>query len=228
MPRPETTPRPGTRAHVARIHDLLAREYGPRPWRRRHDPLSELVTTILSQSTTDANQFRAFDALRDRYPTWEAVVAAPTDEVAGTIRTAGLADQKAPRIQAVLSWALAEPRGADLEWLGDLPVEDAVAALVALPGVGHKTAACVLCFGFDRPVLPVDTHVHRIALRTHMVPPRTSPRRAQERLSAMTPEGSHYAAHMRLIAHGREVCHARGPRCNSCVLQALCPTGRDL
>jgi endonuclease-3 len=185
-----------------------------------------LVTTILSQSTTDANQFRAFDALRSRFPLWDEVVAAQTREVADAIRIAGLADQKAPRIQAVLAWAADHPRGADLEWLGEIPVADAISELVSLPGIGHKTAACVLCFSFDRPVLPVDTHVQRIALRTHMVPPGTSPRRTQENLSRRTPEGCHYAAHMQLIAHGRGVCRARQPRCDSCVLQELCPMGR--
>lgn len=219
-------PRAGTAAHVAEISRRLAAEHGPRPWRRHHDPVSEIVTTILSQSTTDANQFRSFDALRRRYPRWADVIAAPTAEVADTIRAAGLADQKAPRIQAALAWAADHERGADLEWLGEVPVADAIEELVALSGIGHKTAACVLCFSFDRPVLPVDTHVHRIALRTHMVPPGTNPRRAQERLSRLTPEGGHYAFHMHLITHGRAVCRARRPRCDSCVLQELCPTGR--
>ncbi len=221
-----SAPRAGTLAHLAAIRERLAAAHGPRPWRRHHDPLAELVTTILSQSTSDANQFRAFDALRERFPTWRAVAAAPTARVADTVRMAGLADRKAPRIQAVIRWAESHPRGADLEWLGDLPVGEAIAELVTLPGIGHKTAACVLCFSFNRPVLPVDTHVHRIALRTHMVPAGTDPRRTQERLSRRTPDGCHYPVHMQLIAHGRAVCRAREPRCDSCVLQELCPSGR--
>ena len=196
------------------------------PFSRRHDPVSELITTVLSHSTTDANQFRAFDNLRERYPTWDDVREAPVEDVIDTVRVAGLANQKGPRIQAILDILAEEPRGADLEWLGDVPLDEAMAYLTALPGVGPKTAGCVMCFCFDAPVVPADTHVHRIALRTHIVPPKAGAVRAQERLSDWVPPDSAYATHMRMIRHGRTVCLARAPRCGACALLELCPTGR--
>ncbi len=221
-----STPRPGTRAHARALAGRLEEVYGPLPWRRRHPPVDELVTTVLSHSTTDANQLRAFGALRARFPTWAAVRAAPVDEVEDAVRVAGLAGQKAPRIQAILDTIAAEPRGADLEWLGDAPLGEAMDYLTALPGVGPKTAACVLCFSLNRPVLPADTHVHRIALRTHVVPPRSPAVRAQERLTRLIAPEAVYQTHMHLIRHGRETCHARGPSCATCPLRPLCPSGR--
>lgn len=220
-------PRPGTRAHVLAVVDALAGEYGPLPFKRRHDPVSELITTVLSHSTTDANQFRAFDNLRERYPTWDEVRAAPVEDVIDTVRVAGLGNQKGPRIQAILDILAEEPRSADLEWLGDVPLDEAMAYLTSLPGVGPKTAGCVMCFCFDAPIVPADTHVHRIALRTHIVPPRSTAARAQERLSAWVPPDATYATHMHMIRHGRTVCLARTPRCPECALLELCPTGRS-
>lgn len=219
-------PRPGTRAHTLAIVEALAAAYGPLRWARRHDPVSELVTTLLSHSTTDVNQERAFRTLRERLPTWDAVRAAPVEAVEDAVRVAGLANQKAPRVQAALDAIAADPRPSDLEWLGDVPLGEAMAFLTALDGVGPKTAACVMCFSFDSHVVPADTHVHRIALRTHVVPPRASAAAAQERLTAWTPPGLAFATHMRLIAHGRTVCTARSPRCGACALLPLCPTGR--
>lgn len=221
-----TTPRPGTRAHTVAIVDRLAEAYGPLPYARRHDPVSELVTTLLSHSTTDLNQERAFGTLRERFPTWRAVRAAPVAEVEDAVRVAGLANQKAPRIQEALERIAADPRPDDLEWLGGVPLDEAMAFLTAFPGVGPKTAACVMCFSFDAHVVPADTHVHRIALRTRIVPPRATAVAAQERLTRWTPVGQAFATHMRLIRHGREVCLARAPRCTGCALLDLCPTGR--
>lgn len=226
-PVPQISPRPGTRAHTLAVAHALAEAQGPLPFERRHDPVSELVTTLLSHSTTDANQFLAFDRLRARYPTWDEVRAAPVADVEDTVRVAGLANQKAPRIQAVLDIIAADPRPGDLEWLGEIPLQEAMDFLTSLPGVGPKTAGCVMCFCFGAPVVPADTHVHRIALRTHIVAPRTNAVRTQERLSAWVPPDMAYATHMRMIRHGRTVCLARGPRCGDCPLLALCPTGRS-
>ncbi len=220
------TPRPGSRAHALEVVRRLAEAYGPRPWRRHHPPVDELVTTVLSQSTTDANQHRAFAALKAAFPDWDAVRTAPVERVAAAIRPAGLAVQKAPRIQRILDRAAEEPRGPDLEWLGRVPLDEAMGWLTALDGVGPKTAACVLCFSFDRHVLPVDTHVHRIALRLRLVPPRSDPARTQARLTARVPAAETYATHMRLVAHGRALCRARAPRCPECPLLDLCPAGR--
>jgi endonuclease III len=220
-------PRPGTRAHLLEVLRRLAEAYGPRPWARHHPPLDELVTTVLSQSTTDANQHRAFAALRDAFPTWDAARRAPVEEVERAIRPAGLAIQKAPRIQRILDRAAEEPRGADLEWLGEVPIPEAMGWLTALDGVGPKTAACVLCFSFGRPVVPVDTHVHRIVLRLGVVPRGTPPARAQERLTRWVPPEEAYAAHMRMVAHGRALCRAQVPRCPVCPLLDICPAGRS-
>lgn len=219
-------PRPGTRAHTREIVRRLADDQGPLPYVRRHDPVSELVTTLLSHSTTDVNQERAFRTLRARFPTWDAVRAAPVEAVEDAVRVAGLANQKAPRIQRVLDQIADDPRGSDLEWLGGVPLEEAMAFLTAMDGVGPKTAACVMCFCFDAPIVPADTHVHRIALRTHVVPPKATAVQAQARLSAWTPADACFATHMRLIRHGRTVCTARAPRCPGCALLDLCPTGR--
>ena len=220
------SPRPGTRAHTLAIVRALAEAYGPLPYARRHDPVSELVTTLLSHSTTDANQERAFRTLRTRFPTWDAVRRAPVAEVEDAVRVAGLAGQKATRVQAALDAIADDPRGADLEWLGAVPLDEAMAYLTALDGVGQKTAACVMCFSFGAHVVPADTHVHRIARRTRIVPARATATAAQERLTRWTPPGEAFATHMRLIAHGRGVCLARTPHCGDCALLALCPTGR--
>jgi endonuclease-3 len=222
----ERPPRPGTRAHTLEIVRRLAREYGPLPYARRHPPVSELVTTLLSHSTTDVNQERAFRRLRARYPTWDEVRRAPVADVEDTVRVAGLANQKAPRIQETLERIAEEPRGADLEWLGDVPLEVAMAYLTSFTGVGPKTAACVMCFSFDAHVVPADTHVHRIALRTGIVPRGATATAAQERLTRWVPVGQAFATHMRLIAHGRGVCLARAPRCEECMLADACREGR--
>lgn len=219
-------PRPGTRAHVLEILERLETNHGDIPFARRHDPVSELVTTLLSHSTTDLNQERAFRALRERFPSWDDVRRAPTAEVEAVVRVAGLANQKAPRIQRVLDQVADDPRGADLEWLGRVPLEEAMAFLTAMDGVGPKTAACVMCFSFDAPVVPADTHVHRIALRARIIPARASAIAAQDRLTRWTPPDRAYAMHHHLIRHGRTVCTARAPRCPACVLRDICPTGR--
>jgi endonuclease-3 len=147
-------------------------------------------------------------------------------EVEDAVRVAGLAGQKAPRVQAALDAVAADPRGDDLEWLGDVPLGEAMAFLTGLDGVGPKTAACVMCFSFDAHVVPADTHVHRIARRLRIVPDRATAIQAQERLTRWTPPGEAFATHMRLIRHGRTVCTARSPRCGGCALLDLCPTGR--
>jgi endonuclease III len=219
-------PNSGTRAHAREIARRLEESQGHIAWRRRRDPVGELVTTLLSHSTTDVNQLRAFEALRSRFPTWDEVRRAPTAEVEETVRVAGLASQKAARIQHVLDVIADDPRGSDLEWLGDIPLDEAMGFLTALPGVGPKTAGCVMCFCFDAPVVPADTHVHRIALRTRIVPSKATAAKAQERLSRWIPPDLTYATHMHLIAHGRTICTARSPRCGECPLLDLCPEGR--
>jgi endonuclease-3 len=224
-------PTPSRRALAARarrIHAALLAAYGEPTWRSEMPPLDELVSTILSQSTNDINRDRAFEALRARFPTWEAVRDAPEAEVVAAIRVAGLANQKAPRLQAVLRQITAERGTLDLEFLRDLPVDEARAWLTKFKGVGPKTAAIVLLFSLGRPAFPVDTHVHRVTGRLGLRPDKLSADDSHSYFEDLLPPNTYYAAHLNLIRHGREVCHARNPECGSCVLQALCPYYRAL
>jgi endonuclease III len=210
---------------VDHMLDLLAAEYGE-PSVRRRPPLDELVLTILSQNTSDINRDRAYEALRGRFPTWQRVLDAPTGELEQTIRPGGLARSKAPRIQAVLAEVAAAGHGLDLEWLGESDPAQAMEWLTALPGVGVKTASIVLLFSFGVPVMPVDTHVHRIALRLGLIPAGTSAVKAHPLITAQVPAPRMLEAHLLLITHGRRTCVARRPRCAGCVLLELCPYGR--
>jgi endonuclease-3 len=206
------------------IVDRLEAAYGTAVLKTRRPALDELVLTILSQNTSDRNSEHAYARMRERFPTWEDVRDAPEAELVEALRPGGLAVQKAPRIQAVLR----EVDGLDLEWLGGLPAGEAMRWLVALPGVGPKTASCVLLFSLDVPVMPVDTHIHRIALRVGLVPAGTSADAAHALLTAMTPPERMLEAHLLLIRHGRVTCTARRPRCEECVLLDLCDYGRSL
>jgi endonuclease-3 len=191
---------------------------------RRSDPLEELVLTVLSQHTSDVNAERSYESLRASLPTWDAVVAAPTRRVADAIRSGGLADTKAPRLQAILR-AIHERRGAfDLSYLRELPDEEARAELMSLPGVGPKTAAVVLSFSLDRDAMPVDTHVHRVTRRLGWVPPKASAEKADRLLHELIPEGMRTELHVALIRLGREICRAPIPRCRQCPLNDICPT----
>jgi endonuclease-3 len=190
----------------------------------RLDPVSELVLTILSQNTADTNSFRAFTLLRAVYPGWPAVLAAPTDELVEVIRPGGLGPTKAPRIQAVLAEVHDATNGSwDLSFLNEWPLEQARQWLIDLPGIGRKTAAIVLLFGFGRPALPVDTHVHRVALRLGLLPPRTDVERAHALLEASLRPDEMYPFHVELIRHGRDTCRAPRPICGLCPLTDVCP-----
>jgi endonuclease III len=210
---------------IDHLLDLLAAEYGE-PHVQRRPPLDELVLTILSQNTSDTNRDRAYRAMRERFPRWEDVLAAPVEELEQVLRPGGLARQKAPRIQAVLATVAAAGHGLDLGWLGELDPRQAMDWLTALPGVGVKTASIVLLFSFGVPVMPVDTHVHRIALRLELIPPGTGAERAHPLLTALVPPERMLEAHLLLIEHGRRTCRARTPRCGACPLLEGCPYGR--
>jgi endonuclease-3 len=185
-------------------------------------PLDELVSTILSQNTNDNNRDRAFNALRAKYPTWEKVRDARTESVIAAIRTAGLANQKGPRIQQVLR-AITKERGElDLFFLKDLPLEEARTWLTKFNGVGPKTAAIVLCFSLNRPAFPVDTHIYRITGRIGLRPEKMTVEKAHPHLESLLPPETYYAAHLNLIRLGREVCHARKPDCPHCPIRKLC------
>lgn len=207
--------------------DRLRALYGAPAPHRRLPALDELVLTILSQHTSDVNRDRAYASLRSRLPHWEDVLAAPAREVADAIRAGGLADQKAPRIQAALAAAAASGHGLDLEWLAGLPADAALAWLTALPGVGIKTASCVLLFSLREPVMPVDTHVHRVATRVGLIPPGTTAERAHALMTALTPPARMLEGHLLLIEHGRRTCRARNPLCGVCPLAARCRYALD-
>lgn len=206
------------------VLERLGERYDHPIWAgRRVDATSELVLTILSQNTADVNSFRAFTALRERYATWDDVLAAPTDELEEVIRPGGLAPTKSRRIQHVLAEVHAATDGTwDLSFLGTLPLIEARDWLISLPGIGRKTAAIVLLFNFGRPVLPVDTHVHRVASRLAMLPARTPLERAHDLLEDVLEPEEMYPFHVELIRHGRDTCRAPRPICGLCPLTDVC------
>lgn len=211
------------RARLRQVAQRLRRAYGAPPAPRRLPPLDELVLTILSQNTNDTNRDRAYAELRGKLPLWDDVADAPLPVIERAIRSGGLAPTKAPRIRAVLR-ALRE-RGITLDdrALRRIRHDRLFDLLVGLPGVGPKTAACVLLFSLDRPYFPVDTHVHRVAIRLGLVPPKATAVQTQEQLQAALAADEMYGAHMNLIRHGRHVCVALRPICSQCVLNGLCP-----
>lgn len=205
------------------IHSRLLQVYGAPAWRSPLPPLDELISTILSQNTNDANRDRAFEALRQRFTTWEALRDAPTAEVIAAIRPAGLANQKGPRIQAVLR-AITKQRGTlDLNFLKNLPADQVLEWLLQFKGVGPKTAAIVLQFSLGKPAFPVDTHIYRVTGRLGLRPEKMSVEQAHVHLASLFLPDMYYAAHLNLIRLGREVCQARQPNCPACPLQDLCP-----
>ncbi|MBA2362057.1 MAG: endonuclease III [Chloroflexia bacterium] len=211
-------------AHHARTVDaLLADTYGEAEWSPKLDGTSELVLTILSQHTSDINSGAAFDALRDHcHSDWNAVSAMPVEELTQVIRSAGLSNIKARRIQRVLREILDRRGSLDLRFLKNLPIADGRAWLTSLPGVGPKTAACVLLFSYGLPVMPVDTHVHRVSGRLGLIGPKVTADRAHDLLATLVPPERVYAFHINLIRHGRQVCKAGVPRCHLCPLTRHC------
>ena len=204
------------------IYQLLVSAYGEPDWRPHLPPVDELVSTILSQSTSDTNRDKGFYALKDRYPEWESVMNAPIEEIRDTIRPAGLANQKAPRIQAALR-RIEEERGElSLDFLNDMSLEEALEWLTSLHGVGRKTASIVLLFSFGRPAFPVDTHVHRVTGRLGLIGPKVTADKAHQILENMGDPDTYYAFHLNLIRHGRQICSARKPNCAQCPLNEHC------
>jgi endonuclease III len=212
------------RALAEVVLERLGERYDHPAWAGpRVDTVSELVLTILSQNTADVNSFRAFTALRERYASWEEVLSAPTDELEDVIRPGGLAPTKSRRIQHVLAEVAAATNGTwDLSFLGEWPLEEARAWLVTLPGIGRKTASIILLFGFGRPAMPVDTHVHRVTTRLGMLPPRTPPDRAHDLLEAVLAPEEMYPFHVETIRHGLDTCRAPRPICGLCPLTDAC------
>ncbi len=206
--------------------ELLTPVYGRPVAQPSHDPLAELILTVLSQNTADTNSGRAFVQMMRRYPSWQAIADAPPEELVATIQNGGLAQQKAPRIQAILRAVAERSPEWNLGFLDDLSLEEARSWLRGLPGVGPKTAACVLLFALGRPALPVDTHVERVSKRLGLIPAKATADQAHELLEAVVAPNDYYTFHMLLIKHGRRICAARKPLCERCPL-VECP-GRSL
>jgi endonuclease-3 len=215
---------PGTR-RIRAIARRLEQRFGPLEPPRAVDPLDELVLTVLSQHTSDLNAERAFGDLGRAFPRgWRSIVDAPTAAVADAIRSGGLANSKAPRIQAILREVREREGAYDLSRLRTMADDDARAYLMSLPGIGPKTAAVVLSFALGRDAMPVDTHVHRVTKRLSLIPPKASAEKADRLLHELIPEGLRTPMHVGFIRLGREICKAPTPRCRQCPLHDLCPT----
>ncbi|MGW8142844.1 MAG: endonuclease III domain-containing protein [Anaerolineales bacterium] len=210
------------RQRALETHRRLLAFYGYPDWRNPLPPLDELISTVLSQNTNDTNRDRAFESLRKRFPTWEEVRDAESTEVIESIRTAGLANQKGPRIQNILKEITLQRGDLDLAFLADLPIEEAREWLLQFKGVGPKTAAIVLQFSLGKPAFPVDTHIYRVTGRLGIRPAKMNADQAHDYLAGLFPEETYYDAHLNIIRLGREICHARGPECPDCPLQDIC------
>ena len=235
MPKTKTLRRTRTKTKAEAVPRLSAQEiikllephYGPYVIHRRLDPAHEVVFTILSQHTSDANSERAFQRLMDDFGALEAVAEGDVQRIAQAINIGGLAQVKAPRIKEVLNLILEKLGNLDLGFLREMPLDEAKAWLRELPGIGPKSAAVILCFSLDMPAMAVDTHVHRVAKRLGLIGPKVSADDAHDILEPMVAPDEVYAFHVALITHGRRVCKAPRPRCAECVLAYGCPS-RDL
>ena len=230
--------------------DALRQMYGTPRWQRVYKPTSELVLTMLSANSADINAEKAFDALCRHYPVqdrelsarafagfragwggvgieeaeadWAAVADAPIDELIDVIRPGGLAPTKAPRIQAVLRKIFEERGDFSLEFLGELTAPEALAWLTQIPGIGRKTASVVLLFSFGMPLMPVDRHIERVTKRVGLVPPKATPEQAHDYLQVQLDDERVHEAHVNLITHGRQTCHALRPACGRCAINSRC------
>jgi endonuclease III len=245
---------PPSRARVVRVRDRLRAVYGVPLMRPHGHPVAELILTVLSQSTNDRNRDVAYLRLRNRFGaarfSWEAVRDAPLAEVEEAIRPGGISKVKSQRIQAILRAisdqpSPASPRaapplhhqaraasgdgdGLSLDWLADVPIEQARDYLVSLPGVGRKTAACVLLFAYGLRDVPVDTHVSRVGMRLRLLRPGAPFEELHDQMLALTPPGEELELHVNLLRHGRRTCHARSPACERCALARMCPSRGQL
>ena len=224
-PVPRSAWLPPSRARVRALRERLRATYGVPVMAPHGDPLAELVLTVLSQSTNDRNRDAAYLRLRERFPSWESVRDAPVEEIEEAIQSGGLHVQKSRRIQAMLG-ALHEDL--DLSWLAGASVAEGRALLCSLPGVGRKTAACVLLFSFGLRDVPVDTHVSRVGTRLGLLRAGASFDEQHDAMLALTPRGAELELHVNLLRHGRRTCHAQRPACPRCPLRRSCPARQDL
>jgi endonuclease-3 len=209
---------------IKEVIKLLQQEYNTREWHADEDPIDVLIATILSQNTSDANSGGAFAALRASFDSWEAVASAPAEHIAHAIKSGGLSQTKAVRIKRVLEQIRNEQGHISLDFLKSKTAAQAEDYLMRLPGVGRKTARCVLLFSLRKPSLPVDTHIFRVAKRLGLIDSRVSIDKAHILLQEQIPHSKVYQFHVHMIEHGRQICHARQPRCHRCILQGICPS----
>jgi len=205
----------------------LEARYGVPVWAPRFGPVDELVACILSQHTSDTNSLRAFGLLKEAFPDWKSVIDAPTQAIADTIRSGGLPNIKAARIQEVLRRIRESEGRISLDCLNEMTDSEARAYLMKLPGIGPKTAAIVLSFALGRPVMPVDTHIFRVAWRLGLIEKKIGEAKAHDVLQAQVPPELVYRFHVALIVHGRQVCKAPTPRCGQCPLTDVCRYFRE-
>lgn len=214
----------------ARMREILLRlasVFGYPDWRNPLPAVDELVCTILSQNTNDRNRDIAFNLLKRKFPTWDEVIRSDENEIIDAIRIAGLANQKGPRIKAVLTQIMNERGNFDLSFLGELPVEEAREWLLRFKGVGRKTAAIVLQFSLSRPAFPVDTHIYRVTGRLGVRSAALNVEQTHILMEKLIDPGDYYAGHLNLIRLGREICHARKPDCLHCPVNDLCQYFQD-
>ena len=210
-------------AKAEAVYAGLAAAYGTPDWRPSFEPVDELILTILSANTNDRNSLRAFETLKARYGgDWDAVRRAPLDDIKEAIRVAGMYNQKAPAIVESLEKLHREVGGYNLDHLAEMPVHEALAYLQRFPGVGHKTASIVLLFCFRKRTFPVDTHIQRQSQRLGISRANAAPLEIKRDWEMLLPDADYYTLHLNLIRHGREVCDARTPHCDVCVLRSLC------
>lgn len=205
-------------------HQRLNEQYGMQPIQGYSDPMHELIGTILSHRTTHANEVTAYRTMRERFPTWELVRDAPLTDLIEAIQTANYPEVKAPYIQNLLAHLFRETGAANIDFLNDLSTEDAMGWLTRLPGIGLKTATLLLLFTFKKPVLPVDTHVHRVTQRLGLIGPKVSAEKAHALLLSYLPSDALalFNFHKHFYWHGQRVCTWYFPKCNECVLQEMC------
>jgi endonuclease-3 len=215
---------PPTRARVLRLRDRLRAVYGIPRMKPHGDGIAELILTVLSQSTNDRNRDVAYLRLRERLPAWEQVRDAPLAEVEEAIRPGGISKVKSARIQAILQAISDGPGELSLDWLARAPIAEARDYLTALPGVGRKTAACVLLFAYGLREVPVDTHVSRVGMRLGLLRARAPFQELHDEMLSLTPPGQELELHVNLLRHGRRTCHARAPACRECALARMCPS----
>lgn len=211
-------------AKTMRLYELLVQTYGLRQHVPRREPMHELISTMLSHRTTHANEEAAYRRMWERFGSWEGIRDAPVDELTEAIKTSNFPEVKAPNIKKVLAHIIAERGEANIDFLADLPVREALDWLTSLPGVGVKTATLVLLFCFAKPVLPVDSHIHRISGRIGLIGRKVTEAQAHVQLLGLLPHDPPllYTFHRDMLLHGQQICVWKDPRCYKCPMQEIC------